>query len=461
MTLMESTLSLMQIGLGPSSSYSTSPMISAGHFVQELKTKNLIKDVSHIRIKLHGSLSTIGKVRMTDRSVLLGLSGLRPETVDLNEIPNIIDSINKTGRLKLDGFHEVNLQPQADILYIDDKVDGKSGIVFEAFDTKKNKPIKIHSHSYYSLHGGVVSDGRSYNHPRIIRSEAPYPYQNAAQLLEQCEKNHMRLSTIIMKNESAIQNKSIDSIIDDLDERVWKTMDDCINRGLNSEGVLPGELKIARRAPSMYRILNSSRNLKSDPMSILDWTGVYALAVGEENAAGGRMVAMPASGACGVIPAVLKYINHFIHETTPEERARYLLTCGAIGLLYKNNASISGAVVGCQGEIGVASSMAAAGLTEIITSNPWRVLSAAEHAMEHSLGMTCDPTKLYVQVPCIERNAIGALKALTASRMANLRSYPSKISLDAVIQTMYQTGIDLKAKYRMTGEGPIGENMSS
>lgn len=458
MSLMESSLSIMRIGLGPSSSYTTSPLMSARHFVQELIQKNLINNVNHIRVRLHGSLSTIGKVRMTDQAVLLGLSGSHPETVDLDEIPFIIDSIEKSGRLKLGGQHEINLLPKKDIHYINEKINGKSGVVFEAYQ-KNNEPI--HSHSYYSLHGGVVSDGRSYNHPRIIKREAPYPYQNAAQLLEQCEKNHMRLSTIIIKNESAIQNKSIDSIIDDLDERVWKTMDDCINRGLNSEGVLPGELKIARRAPSMYRILKSSRNLKSDPMSILDWTGVYALAVGEENAAGGRMVAMPASGACGVIPAVLKYISHFIHETTPEERARYLLTCGAIGLLYKNNASISGAVVGCQGEIGVASSMAAAGLTEIITSNPWRVLSAAEHAMEHSLGMTCDPTKLYVQIPCIERNAIGALKALTASRMANLRSYPSKISLDAVIQTMYQTGIDLKAKYRMTGEGPIGEDMSS
>lgn len=458
MALMESALNIMRVGIGPSSSYTTSPMVSASHFVKELAKKNLINNVGHIRVNLHGSLSTIGKVRMTDKAVLLGLSGSLPETVNLDEVPLIIDSIKKTGTLKLGGHHVIELQPKRDICFIDEKINGtKSGIIFEAYDSSKN-PKKIHSHSYYSLHGGIVSDGGDYNYPFELKGEVPYPYSNAAELLEKCNKHHLAISTIVMKNESAIQHKKVNEIIDYIENKIWKTMKECINRGIQSEGVLPGELKLARRAPPLYRLLKSSRSIQSDPISILDWTSLYALAVSEENAAGGRTISTPTSGACGVVPAIMEYFNHFVHETTPEERARYFLTCGAIGTLYKKNASISGAVVGCQGEIGVASSMAAAGLTELLTSNPWRVISAAEHAMEHSLGMTCDPAKLYVQVPCIERNAVGALKALTASRMAVLRNNPSKITLDVVIKTMLETGKDLKEKYKKTGPGPISSN---
>lgn len=457
MALMESVSSIMRVGLGPSSSYTTSPMMSALHFVRELKEKNLINNIGHIRVKLHGSLSTIGRVRMTDKAVLLGLTGSTPETIDLEEMPFIVDSIKKSGHLKLNGHHDIELQPQRDICYINDKYEGKSGVIFEAYDSSKTQK-KIHSHFYYSLHGGVVSDGKGYDFPPVLTGDAPHPYSNAEELLNECKKNHSTISTIVIENEASIQKKSIDEIIKDTDQKIWGIMKESITRGLQSEGLLPGELKLARRAPPLFRLLKSSKSIQSDPMLITDWTGLYALAVSEENAAGGRVISMPTSGACGVVPAILEYFNHFVHETTADERVRYLLTCGAIGLLYKKNASISGAVVGCQGEIGVASSMAAAGLTELLTSNPWRVLSAAEHAMEHSLGMTCDPAKLYVQVPCIERNAIGALKALTASRMANLRSYPIKISLDAVIKTMYETGRDLKDKYRKTGCGPIGAN---
>ncbi|KAK8882688.1 hypothetical protein M9Y10_045330 [Tritrichomonas musculus] len=457
MALMESTLSMMQIGLGPSNTYTTSAMKSALHFIEELKQKNILHKVNRVQVKLHGTLSTIGRARMTDTAVLLGLSGAQPETVDLDSIPIIIDSIKKTGHLKLGGQQEVKLCPQTDIIYINDKVSGNNGIVFEAF--KNNQPEKLHFHEYYSLHGGVVSDGSSYNFPSILKGKVPHYYGNAAELLAQCNKNHTDISTIVMKNESALQKKSIEDIINYIDQTVWKTMKQSLIRGLTTEGLLPGELKLSRRAPSLYRLHKSSKVINSDPMSILDWITIYALALSEENAAGGRIVAMPTSEACGPVPAIIEYYNHFIRKTTPEERARYFLTCSAIGLLYKKNASISGEVVGCQGEIGVASSMAAAGLTELMTRNPLKVLSAAEHAMEHSLGMTCDPAKLYVQVPCIERNAIGALKALLASRMANMRTYPSQISLDAVIKTMYETGIDLNEKYRETGHGPIGEDM--
>ena len=457
MSMMESCLSMMRIGLGPSSSYTTSPMKSALHFIDELKQKNIFNEVNKVRVKFHGTMSTIGKVRMTDTAVLLGLSGSQPETVDLDSIPTIINSIKQSGRLKLGGEQEVELFPNRDIMYIDDKVDGNSGIVFEAF--KKNKGEKLHFHSYYSLHSGFVSDGLSYHYPTIIKGNVPHYYDNAEELLKECKKCHKTISSIVMENESAIQKKSICDIIKYIDGTVWKTMKESLNRGLKSEGILPGELRLARRAPSLYRLHKASKLLRTDPMSILDWITIYALAVSEENAAGGRIVAMPTSGACGPVPAIMEYFNHFVHETTPEERARYFLTCAAVGLLYKKNACISGAVVGCQGEIGVASSMAAAGLTELLTGNPWRVLSAAEHAMEHSLGMTCDPAKLYVQVPCIERNAIGALKALLASRVANLRSYPIQISLDAVIKTMYETGLDMNEKYRKTGHGPIGIDM--
>ena len=457
MALMESVLSMMRIGLGPSTSYTTSPMKSALHFVEELKQKNLINKIDRVQVKLYGTLSTIGKVRLTDRSILLGLSGLQPETVDLDSIPTIINSINNTGRLKLGGEYEVKLQPKTDIIYNNDKIDGNNGIVFEAH--QKCQTNQIHRHSYYSQHCGEVTDGHHYQYPPIITGEVPHYYRNAKELLEQCKTNNKPISTLIMENEIVLQRKSSTDIINYIDQTIWKTMKSSINRGLNSEGVLPGDLKLSRRAPSLYRLHKTSKILNSDPMSIFDWITIYALSISEENAAGGRIVAMPTSGACGPVPAIMQYYDHFVHKTGPEERARYFLTCAAIGLLYKKNASISGEVVGCQGEIGVASSMAAAGLTELMTKNPQKVLSAAEHAMEHSLGMTCDPAKLYVQVPCIERNAIGALKAITASRMANLRSYPIQISLDAVIKTMYETGIDLNEKYRETGHGPIGEDM--
>lgn len=456
MTMIESTLNIMRVGIGPSSSYSTAPMTSAFHFVEELKKKHLFDQVSKVNVKLHGSMSTIGRVRMTNRSVLLGLSGSLPETVDIDSSPEIIESIQQTGKIKLGGTREVELKPQKDIIHLDQQINGKSGITFEAYG--KSTLDKLYSHTYYKIHGGVVTDDANYRYPIDLQGECPYPFSNATGLLNICKETNFSVSTVIMKNEVAIQRKQPEEIIKDFEQRIWKTMKVSIKRGLQSEGILPGELKLARRAPPLYRILKSSKSLKTDPMSITDWVGLYALAVSEENAAGSRIVATPTGGACGVVPAILEYYNHFVHSTTPEERARYFLTCGAIGLLYKRNASISGSVVGCQGEIGVASSMAAAGLTELLTSNPWKVMSAAEHAMEHSLGMTCDPAKGYVQVPCIERNAIGALKALMASRMATLRNEPSKISLDAVISTMFATGKDLKEKYKKTGHGPIGCN---
>ena len=281
----------------------------------------------------------------------------------------------------------------------------------------------------------------------------PYPYQHAEDILKHCQENGLMLSTVMMRNELALRDKKeVEAHL----HNVWKTMKDCIEHGVNTEGVLPGPLKVVRRAPSLYRLLHANSNrLANDPMHVIDWVNMFALAVNEENAAGGRVVTAPTNGACGIVPAVLSYYEKFVGPLTQDVIERYLLTAGMIGSLYKMNASISGAEVGCQGEVGVACSMAAAGLTEILGGTPVQVCIAAEIAMEHNLGLTCDPVGGQVQVPCIERNAIASVKAINASRMALRRTTNPRVTLDKVIETMYETGKDMNAKYRETSKGGL------
>lgn len=454
MTLMPSTFDIFKVGIGPSSSHTMGPMKAALQFVDELKSKNLLNKVGSVEVDLHGSLSLTGKGHMTDRAVLLGLSGAQPETVNLDQIPTMIKNIENTGHLKLGGVRDVLLSPQKDIHFIDQQLKlHENGLKLHAYEKNHQK---LYSNTFYSVGGGFIKDEAHFNDQIGMTSgEAPYPFTTAKQLLKHCRDNSLSISTVVLKNECSIHKKKKKEIINSLERKIWGTMKECMDRGFRTRGKLPGKLELERRAPELYRMLKGSRAHQADPLSVVDWMSLYALSVSEENAAGGRMVTAPTSGSCGVVPAVLEYFNRYIHPTTPEERARYLLACGAVGLLYKMNASISGAEVGCQGEIGVAASMAAAGLTELQNSDPARVLSAAEIAMEHCVGMTCDPLYGLVQIPCIERNSVGAVKAVTASRMALLAIVHPRVTLDRIIKEMYETGKDLQTKYRETAQGGL------
>lgn len=454
MTLMPSTFDIFKVGIGPSSSHTMGPMKAALKFVDELKSNKLFNQVDSVEVELHGSLSLTGKGHMTDRAVLLGLSGAEPETVNLDQIPKMIETIEQTSQLKLGGTHPVHISPKDDIHFIDQRLKmHENGLKFHAY--QKNRQ-EIYSNTFYSVGGGFIKDEAHFNESIGMTSgDAPYPFTTAKELIKHCTENNLSISTVVLKNECSIHKKKKEEIIKLLDTKIWSTMKECMNRGFRIKGELPGKLHLRRRCPDLYKMMKMSKSLRSDPLNFVDWMSLYAQAVSEENAAGGRMVTAPTSGSCGVVPAVLEYFNNFVCQTSPEERARFLLTCGAIGLLYKMNASISGAEVGCQGEIGVAASMAAGGLTELQCTNPERVLSAAEIAMEHAVGMTCDPIYGLVQVPCIERNSVGALKAVTASRMALMALVQPRVSLDEIIKEMYVTGKDLQTKYRETAQGGL------
>lgn len=310
----------------------------------------------------------------------------------------------------------------------------------------------VYSKTYYSIGGGFIVDEEHFGQETVSAVNVPWPFKSATQMLEYCKETGLSLSGMVMQNELALHSKKE---IEDYFGNVWATMRACIDRGMNTEGVLPGPLRVPRRASALRRLLVASDKLSHDPMNVVDWVNMFALAVNEENAAGGRVVTAPTNGACGIVPAVLAYYDHFIESVSPDIYIRYFLAAGAIGTLYKMNASISGAEVGCQGEVGVACSMAAAGLAELLGASPEQVCVAAEIGMEHNLGLTCDPVAGQVQVPCIERNAIASVKAINASRMAMRRTSAPRVSLDKVIETMYETGKDMNAKYRETSRGGL------
>lgn len=428
-------------------------MRAAGRFAEQLQTAHEIDHVSRVQIELYGSLALTGVGHGTDRAVLLGLSGEMPETIDPTEIEEIIHTIRGARALYLLGVKAVSFKEESDLLFHQDTVlpGHSNGMRFSAFDARGEV---VASRVYYSVGGGfIVQEGEEPSR----QSEAlpvPYAFSNSAELLAQAESAGLPIWKLMLENETALRSER--EVRERL-QKIWSVMDACIERGLHTEGILPGGLKVRRRAPRLLRKIQARP--KDDPLLAMDWVNAFAMAVNEENAAGGRVVTAPTNGAAGLVPAVGRYYRQFVPEASDEGLMRYLLTAGAVGILYKENASISGAEVGCQGEVGVACSMAAAGLAGALGATNGEVEHAAEIGMEHHLGMTCDPIGGLVQIPCIERNAIGAVKAINACRMAMQESGEHKVSLDQVIRTMYQTGLDMQSRYKETALAGLAVNV--
>jgi L-serine dehydratase len=452
-----SVFDMFTIGVGPSSSHTVGPMRAARRFVQRLVDAGLLAQVGSVRAELYGSLAHTGRGHGTDKAVVLGLLGESPETVDPDRIPALIDAVNASGRIRLADQHDIPFIAREHLLFNKQEVLPlhSNGMRFTAFDAAGEI---LRESTYYSVGGGFIvgskGDKTAITHDTTV---LPYPFHSGAEMLSQCQTNGMSISAIMMENEKAWRDEP--AIRGGLLE-IWEAMWSCIVRGCRTEGKLPGGLKITRRAPALYRALKAREHeATSDPLVAMDWVNLYALAVNEENAAGGRVVTAPTNGAAGIVPAVLHYYRHFCPGADDDNTIRFLLTAAAIGMLYKENASISGAEVGCQGEVGVACSMAAAALTEVLGGTPRQVENAAEIGMEHNLGLTCDPIGGLVQIPCIERNAMGAVKAINASRLALRGDGTHHVSLDKVIKTMRDTGRDMLSQYKETSRGGLAVNV--
>ncbi|TMN89428.1 L-serine ammonia-lyase [Pseudoalteromonas phenolica] len=455
---MISAFDMFSIGIGPSSSHTVGPMRASRLYVKDLQEKQLIDKVTSVKVELYGSLGQTGVGHGSGKAVILGLAGYDPETIDADAVPEILDTIENEQVIYLDKTHKAAFPKQGAIVFHRRKTLPKHSNAMEIFAYSGEE--LIHSQVYYSIGGGFIVTEEAFDQEKQaaldIRAEnpAPYPFNNAQELLDMCKETGLSVSSLMMANEKTLRTEK--DIKDEL-FNIWSVMKACIERGMRTEGILPGGLKVRRRAPSLYLKLNVENN--NDPLRAMDWVDLFALAVNEENAAGGRVVTAPTNGAAGILPAVLMYYHTFIKEVDAEIATRYLLTAAAIGILYKKNASISGAEVGCQGEVGVACSMAAGALTEIMGGNVVHVENAAEIGMEHNLGLTCDPVGGLVQVPCIERNAMGAVKAINASRLAMRGTGDQKVSLDKVIKTMLDTGNDMKTKYKETARGGLAVNI--
>ncbi|CAK9884863.1 MAG: L-serine dehydratase 1 [Candidatus Erwinia impunctatus] len=445
---MISVFDLFRVGIGPSSSHTVGPMKAGKEFVDCLEKNRQLQRVTRLCIDVYGSLALTGRGHHTDIAIIMGLSGATPDTVNVDDIPRFIADVKARQRLLLaSSVHEIDFIWDADLRFSEAFLPlHENGLRFSAHDGE----TCLLTTTYYSVGGGFIVDEAHFGESVASTASVAWPFDSACKLLAQCQHSGLSISGLMIQNEMADKSpREIESYF----TAIWQQMRDCIDRGLNTEGLLPGPLRVPRRAPALRRIVVSTESLSSDPMNVIDWVNMFALAVNEENAAGGRVVTAPTNGACGIIPAVFAYYDKFIQPVSTETIVRYYLACGAIGLLYKMNASISGAEVGCQGEVGVACSMAAAGLTELLGGTPQQVCVAAEIAMEHNLGLTCDPVAGQVQVPCIERNAIAAVKAINAARMALRRTSEARVSLDKVIETMYETGKDMNAKCRETSRG--------
>ncbi|HAT8000761.1 TPA: L-serine ammonia-lyase [Citrobacter braakii] len=447
---MISAFDIFKIGIGPSSSHTVGPMNAGKSFIDLLVSSGELPRTTHIVVDLYGSLSLTGKGHATDVAIMMGLAGNSPQNVNIDSIAGFTQEVARTGRLPVaEGTHVVDFSPDENILFHTETLPRhENGMRITAW----NGTERLLSKTYYSVGGGFIIEEEQFGQVHDVEAHVPYNFHSASELLKLCERNGLSVSGLMMQNELAMRSKEE---IDAGFAAIWDVMLAGIERGMNTEGVLPGPLNVPRRAVALRRLLVSSDNLSSDPMNVIDWINMFALAVSEENAAGCRVVTAPTNGACGIIPAVLAYYDKFRRPVNANSIARYLLAAGAIGALYKMNASISGAEVGCQGEIGVACSMAAAGLTELLGGSPSQVCIAAEIAMEHNLGLTCDPVAGQVQIPCIERNAINAVKAVNAARMALRRTSEPRVSLDKVIETMYETGKDMNDKYRETSRGGL------
>ncbi len=448
-----SVFDLFTVGIGPSSSHTVGPMRAARMFIQ----KALLEEAKVVRVvsELFGSLGHTGKGHGSDVAVLLGLEGEQPDQVDTDSVPSRMQAIRENGQLNLDGTTKIPYNDKEDLIFHRKKTlpGHANGMRFTAYDESQNVIIeKI----YYSVGGGfVISDDTDPAPIKEAHLKLPYDFRSGDELLQIAKDTGKSISSIMLENEKVWRTE--EEVMQGLDV-LWNTMDGCIAKGMKTEGVLPGGYKVKRRAVSLHRKLLSRGDTK-DPLSAMDWVNLYALSVNEENAAGGRVVTAPTNGAAGIIPAVIKYYQHFYQPENTENIRRFMLASAAIGILYKLNASISGAEVGCQGEVGVACSMAAAGLTEALGGSPSQVECAAEIGMEHNLGLTCDPVGGLVQVPCIERNAMGAVKAINASRLALQGDGQQKVSLDKVIKTMRETGADMKTKYKETARGGLAVNI--
>jgi len=451
-----SVFDLFKIGIGPSSSHTVGPMKAACGFVQRLERKGLLAATHRIQVSLYGSLAHTGRGHGTDRAVMLGLQGELPDRVDPDLIESLLESIRGTRKIRLLDRRDIEFDEKRDLLFRkrEKLPHHPNGMRFEALDQQS---ALLERREYYSVGGGFVINQDKASEDLIVADSTalPYPFGSGDELLALCRQHRMRVAAIMLANESCWRTEQ--EIHDGLN-RIRAAMRACMERGYRQQGELPGGLRVARRAPLLHREL-SSQGASPDPLAVLDWVNLYALAVNEENAAGGRVVTAPTNGAAGVIPAVLQYYEDFVPGASAEGVREFLLTAGAIGILYLQNASISGAEVGCQGEVGVACSMAAGGLTAAMGGNMSQVENAAEIGMEHNLGLTCDPVGGLVQIPCIERNAMAAVKAINAQRMAFRGEGKHRVSLDKVIKTMRDTGADMKSHYKETSRGGLAVNV--
>jgi L-serine dehydratase len=457
-----SVFDLFKIGIGPSSSHTVGPMRAARLFAQRLHHEGRLEAVARVCARLYGSLGATGKGHGSDKAVLLGLAGHEPDTVDVDAIPGLLESIRSGASLSLLGRHPVAFDERRDLVFLrrESLPYHANGMRFSAFDAGG---ALLAERAYYSVGGGfVVSDEAMADgsRRRTIAPDTtvlPYPFHSGADLLALTAQEGCSIAELMRRNERHWRN---DAEIDAGLLKIWQVMQDCVARGCRTAGTLPGGFKVRRRAPDLYRHLSSSaKTPEQDPLQVLDWVNLFALAVNEENAAGGRVVTAPTNGAAGIVPAVLHYYTRFVAGATEAGVIDFLLTAAAIGILYKENASLSGAEVGCQGEVGVACSMAAGALCAVLGGTPAQVENAAEIGMEHHLGLTCDPVGGLVQIPCIERNAIASVKAINAARMALHGDGTHHVSLDKVIKTMRETGADMMTKYKETARGGLAVNI--
>ena len=450
------------------------PMRAACRFARELRPHGLLDRVARVQVELYGSLALTGMGHATDRAVLLGLSGNEPASIDPAVIESTVGGIRAARQIELAGVRTIAFNEASDLLFRRDimippgaHTQHPNGLRLTAFDSDG---AILEQRTFFSIGGGFIAEdvavGGEATHSSLDHRQAtvPFPFHSAAELLATARANELSISQLMLENECALATKSAErapvEVVREGIERIWQAMRDCVARGIANEGILPGGLNVRRRAHRLAARLEEKEatGLRGDPLAPLDWVTVYAMAVNEENAAGGRVVTAPTNGAAGVVPAVARYYERFIPESDHEGIIRFFLTSAAIGILYKENASISGAEVGCQGEVGVACSMAAGGLTAALGGDNEQVEHAAEIAMEHNLGMTCDPIGGLVQIPCIERNAMGAAKAVQASRIALNEAGDHKVSLDQVIRTMYLTGLDMQSRYKETSLAGLALN---
>lgn len=455
---MISVFDMFSIGIGPSSSHTVGPMKAAKLFVENLESQELLTRTTQVKAELFGSLGQTGIGHGTGKAVILGFSGEAPESIPVESIESILNDVVDSQKINLAGKHQVRFPKDNAIIYHRRKTLPAHANAMTLYAYEHDELIL--QETYYSIGGGFIvkdcdfekeKDKALSTHTNIKR---PHRFTSADELLQLANEKGLSISTIMMDNEKCLQDEQ--QIKTGL-LNIWRAMKASIDRGIVTEGILPGGLKVVRRAPALHRSLTVEKN--TDPLAAMDWVNLFALAVNEENAAGSRVVTAPTNGAAGIIPAVLCYYDKFIKPVSDEDCIRYLLTAAAIGILYKTNATISGAEGGCQAEVGVACSMAAGGLTEIMGGSPIQVENAAEIGMEHNLGLTCDPVGGLVQVPCIERNAMGSVKAINASRLALRGTGNQKVSLDKVIKTMWDTGNDMKTKYKETSRGGLAVNI--